>query len=81
MIVKEDGPFDLISKFRRFVGVFEDDDGLATIQGYPFASFFVCPLCLSMWIAIPFTLLLGGSFLEYLAISGGARLLLRFSEK
>jgi hypothetical protein len=84
MIVKESGPFDLLYRFRNVVGAVEvempDGDVRLEAQNW-FAAFFVCPLCLAVWLAIPFTLYLGGGLLEWLAVSGLARLLLVFSEK
>lgn len=79
MIIKEDGPLFIFHRFRNLVGVVEDEEGLAATNH--FATFFTCPLCLSVWLAIPFTLILGGGVLEWLAISGIARFLLRMSEQ
>lgn len=79
MVVLEDGPLFVFLRFRNLVGVVEDEDGLAATN--LFATFFTCPLCLAVWLAIPMTLLLHGNVLEWLAMSGAARFLLRISEK
>jgi len=60
----EDGPFELIIKFRKLFG-----------QGF-FGSLLDCFYCLSIWMAIPFAILLGESageiFLYWGALSGFA---------
>lgn len=85
MIVKEDGPLGVFYHFRNFVGAVEVEDEhgthLEALEGRWLATFFVCPLCLSVWLAIPFTVFLGGGVLEWLAMSGLSRFLLRISEK
>jgi len=69
----EDGPWDLLVRFRRGVG-----DGL-------FGQLLDCFYCLSLWIALPFALLIGVSSLERLllwpALSGGACLLQQLTER
>jgi hypothetical protein len=69
----EDGPWDLLVRFRRLLG-----DGL-------FGHLLDCFYCLSLWVALPFALLLGGSNFERLllwpALSGGACLLQRITER
>jgi hypothetical protein len=63
----EDGPFDLIVRLRRLAG--------AGIAGRLLDCFY----CLSLWVAIPFALLLedtaGQRVLLWLALSGAASLL------
>jgi hypothetical protein len=71
LITSEDGPFDLIVRLRARAG-----------EGFV-GQLMDCPYCLSMWVAIPFAFSLAASFLAWcaawLAISGGASLLERFS--
>jgi hypothetical protein len=73
LLTQEDGPFDLVFKFRKLFG-----------QGF-FGSLLDCFYCLSLWISIPFAFLLSDKWLDgivvWLAISGGAGLLFKFSEK
>jgi hypothetical protein len=69
----EDGPWDLLTRFRERLG-----------QGF-FGSLLDCFYCLSLWIAAPFAFLLGESIGEQLllwpALSGGASLLERISRR
>ena len=64
LLAREDGPFDLVLRLRVRLG-----EGWAgrTLD---------CPYCLSLWLAMPFALLLADSVLHgvlaWLAISGGA---------
>lgn len=72
LVAREDGPFDIIVRVRVRVG-----DGLI-------GRLMDCPYCLSLWIAILFAFTLattpGAWCLAWLAISGGACLLERYSE-
>jgi hypothetical protein len=65
----EDGPWDLVVRLRQRVG-----DGF-------FGRLLDCFYCLSLWVAAPFAVLLGGAASEvvllWLAMSGGAALLER----
>jgi len=69
----EDGPWEIVARFRRRLGT-----GLG-------GSLFACFYCLSLWVAAPFSLMLGESwretFLLWLALSGGASLLERWSAR
>lgn len=71
LLSQEDGPFDLIIKFRKLFGT-----------GF-FGSLLDCFYCLSLWIAIPFAFLLCDKWQEgiitWLALSGGACLLFQLS--
>lgn len=73
LIAAEDGPFDLIVRLRSRVG-----DGFV-------GKLMDCPYCLSIWIAIPFALMLAKTFVAWvaawLAISGGASLLERLTDR
>lgn len=65
----EDGPWDSVARLRRWAG------------GGFFGKLLDCFYCLSMWIALPVAVLLGGSpgerILLWLALSGAAILLER----
>jgi len=67
----EDGPGDLLVRFRRAVG-----------QGF-WGSLLDCFYCLSLWISVPFAVVLARSWQEriliWLAFSAGAILLERMS--
>jgi len=71
LLQAEDGPWDVIFRIRKAVG-----------NGF-WGSLMDCFYCLSIWIALPFGILLGNSilnsFILWMAISGGAILLQRFS--
>ncbi len=73
LLQAEDGPWDLVVRFRRLVG-----DGF-------WGKLLDCFYCLSLWIAAPFAWLLGGSLTERLllwpALSGAAILLERLTER
>ena len=73
LLSQEDGPFDLVMKFRKLFG-----------QGF-FGSLLDCFHCLSLWISIPFAYYLcegwKDGIITWLALSGGAGLLLNLSEK
>lgn len=64
LLVREDGPFDLVLRLRVRLG-----EGFAgrTLD---------CPYCLSLWLAAPFAVLLADGIVRgvvaWLAISGGA---------
>jgi hypothetical protein len=67
LIGKEDGPFDIIFLIRKKAG-----------SGF-FGKLMDCFYCLSIWIALPFGIWLGTSWIEkilvWLALSGAACLL------
>lgn len=69
----EDGPWNLLVKFRKMVG-----------QGF-LGQLLDCFYCLSVWIAIPFAVLIGEGRKERLllwpALSGAAILLERLTSK
>jgi hypothetical protein len=73
LLQAEDGPWDLILRLRRLAG-----DGF-------WGSLLDCFNCLSVWIAAPFAYLLGEGvgerLLLWLALSGGAILLQRVTER
>ena len=73
LIAREDGPFDLVVKLRAQAG-----DGFA-------GQLMDCPYCLSLWIAMPFALMLADSaaawVAAWLAISGGASFLENLLER
>ena len=69
---QEDGPFDIVIRFRKLFG-----------QGF-FGSLLDCFYCLSIWISIPFALYLSDGFKDgiiiWLALSGGACVLFKLKE-
>jgi hypothetical protein len=73
LLSQEDGPFDAIIKFRKLFG-----------QSF-FGNLLDCFYCLSLWIAIPLAFLLCSEWLQgfvtWLALSGGACLLFKLSDK
>lgn len=73
LLSQEDGPFDLVFRFRKLLG-----------QGF-FGSLLDCFYCLSIWIAIPFAFFLTKEWLDgiiiWLALSGGASILFKLTEK
>jgi hypothetical protein len=73
LVAREDGPFDIIVQLRRRAG--------SSVIG----QLMDCPYCLSLWVAVPFAFMLGGTLLTWcaawLAISGGASLLERYAER
>ena len=70
---QEDGPFDIVIKFRKLFG-----------QGF-FGDLLDCFYCLSMWIAVPFAVLLCNQWLQgiiiWLALSGAACFLFKLTDK
>ncbi len=70
---QEDGPFDLVIKFRKLFG-----------QGF-IGNLLDCFYCLSIWVAIPFAILLSDNWIEgamvWLALSGAACIIFKFLEK
>lgn len=70
---QEDGPFDAVIKFRKWLG-----------QGF-FGNLLDCFYCLSIWIAVPFAFILCTEWLQgivtWLALSGAACLLYEITDK
>lgn len=73
LLSQEDGPFDIVIRFRKLFG-----------QGF-FGSLLDCFYCLSLWIAIPFAVFLCNEWLQgiitWLALSGAACLLFKLTDK
>lgn len=71
LLYGEDGPWNLLGRLRQAVG-----------NGF-FGSLMDCFYCLSLWVAIPFALLLGRDWKQQMlllpALSGGAILLERIT--
>ena len=69
----EDGPFELVFKFRKLFG-----------QGF-FGDLLDCFYCLSIWVSIPFSILLANGWLETIitcfALSGAACIVYKLTEK
>lgn len=49
LLVYDDGPFDLILKFRVAVGVYDRNEAGETQN--PVAKLFSCPYCMGLWIS------------------------------
>jgi hypothetical protein len=73
LLQAEDGPFDIIYRFRKMLG------------NSVFGKMMDCFNCMSIWVAIPFAWFLGKTWAEkvlfWLALSGGAILLERITNK
>jgi len=73
LVAREDGPFDVIVRMRARAG-----DGVV-------GRLMDCPYCLSLWVAVPCTFWVGHAWMEWvmgwLAVSGGASLLERSSQR
>ncbi|WP_150452610.1 DUF1360 domain-containing protein [Arenibacter lacus] len=73
LLSQEDGPFELVIKFRKRLG-----------QSF-LGALLDCFHCVTLWIAIPFTLLLADTWLHgiiiWLALSGAASILFKLTEK
>ena len=73
LLAKEDGPWDVLRKFRRGLG-----DGVL-------GKLVSCFYCLSIWVALPFAWFVGGSLVEkavgWWALSGAAVLLERLTRE
>ena len=73
LISNEDGPFDVVIKFRKLFG-----------QGF-FGDLLDCFYCLNLWVSIPFVFLFTNRWLSgvviWLALSGGACLLFKLTER
>ena len=73
LLSQEDGPFDLVIRFRKLFG-----------HGFV-GNLLDCFYCLSMWVAVPFAFFLSqdwvGRIVTWLALSGAACFLFKVSEK
>lgn len=84
LLVYEDGPFFIFRRFRMLLGVqyienSPDDEEIRATN--PIALMILCPLCTSMWLAIPMVFYFKWGWLEWLAISGAVSMLFRFTDK
>jgi len=73
LLVYDDGPFDLIFRFRARVGVYTlDQNGEPTSA---VGKLFACPYCVGFWLAALAALTVAGSgksfIILWLAIAGG----------
>src|SRR5829696_3498826 len=72
LVGTEDGPFDIFAEWRKAAG-----------NGF-LAKALSCFYCLSLWVAVPFGLLIGETWTErfvlWLALSAGAILLHRLTQ-
>lgn len=80
MIVKEDGPFYIFQRFRIFMGIVDEEDEPPYSTTW-YGTFFTCPLCVSVWISVPFTIVYQGGFLEFIAMTGLASILMKWTER
>ena len=56
LLVYEDGPYAILLRFRRWVGVEYTEDG--TRYGKTqVGDMFNCPVCLSIWLSVPIVLI------------------------
>ncbi|MBS1523379.1 MAG: hypothetical protein JST50_20430 [Bacteroidetes bacterium] len=73
LLSQEDGPFDIVIKFRKLFG-----------YGF-FGTLLDCFYCLSLWVAVPFAALLCDNWLQgiitWLALSGAACVLFKLTDK
>lgn len=73
MLSQEDGPFDMVVRFRKLFG-----------HGF-FGNLLDCFYCLSVWVSIPFAVWLSKAWdvgtITWLALSGGASILFKLTEK
>ena len=56
MIAKEDGPFDIFFRIRVKLGAFFNPATGNWESTNVFGAMLLCPLCLSVWFAIPFAI-------------------------
>lgn len=79
LLHRESGPFAIFDKFRYMIGI--RNEGGRIIARNELAEAFICFMCLSVWIALPFALVFFGisweAFLYWLAFSGAAILIER----
>lgn len=73
LLSQEDGPFEIVFRFRKRLG-----------EGF-FGSLLDCFHCVSVWVSIPFACYLAPSWaagiILWLALSGGAGLLFKATDK
>jgi len=73
LLAAEDGPADLVARLRAAAG-----------EGF-LGKLLDCFYCLSLWVAVPFAMVIGGSWLERVllwpALSGGAILAERLTTR
>ena len=56
LLYREDGPWDVFARFRKWVGVYYDEQ--SSPQGRNvIAQVMTCAWCLSVWVAFPFVFL------------------------
>ena len=75
LLIDDDGPFDLLSRFRDRIGVEYDEYGNRTAT-HEIAKLFNCVYCLSLWLGLALARL---DILEGLAISGATIVLWRLT--
>ena len=55
MLAREDGPFDVFCRLRLAMGAVKSINGFWTADA-PWGKLWICPLCLSVWLAALFLL-------------------------
>ena len=75
LLVREDGPFDILARFRYFIGV-RYDDYSRTYGKNVVAKAFTCVWCISLWISLATTFFINPAnvaqyFITWLAVSAG----------
>lgn len=61
LISKEAGPFDMMGRFRTWIGVKFDEHSRPYATGQV-SEMVLCPFCLSVWVAICVTLIAAGAY-------------------
>ena len=77
LLVREDGPFDILGKFRHLAGVRYDQNS-KPYPKYKLSGALICFWCASVWVALAVALIFSGLdhlLINVLAFSGGAILL------
>lgn len=72
LLVYDDGPFDLIFKFRDWIGAYDRNEA-GEAQSH-FGKFFSCVYCVGFWLALPAAFVISvstSSLIWWLAIAGG----------
>ena len=67
MVALEDGPFDIFSKFREKIGVEKQSNWIQRGFG--------CPMCISVWVSLFLCIVLGASWIEWIAVIGAIRII------